>query len=124
MLKIELDQAAGIAILRPESALTEADFLSASQEIDPYIEETGKLQGLVIHVKSFPGWQSFSALCKHLTFVREHHKKISHIALVTDSALGNLAENIATHFISAEIKHFQFNQLEEAKSWIRQDEQV
>ncbi len=44
MLKIELDQAAGIAILRPESALTEADFLSASQEIDPYIEETGKLQ--------------------------------------------------------------------------------
>jgi hypothetical protein len=124
MLKIELDQAAGIAILRPESALTEADFLSASQEIDPYIEETGKLQGLVIHVESFPGWQSFSALCKHLTFVREHHKKISHIALVTDSALGNLAENIATHFISAEIKHFQFNQLEEAKSWIRQDEQV
>ncbi len=124
MLKIELDQAAGIAILRPESALTEADFLSASQEIDPYIEETGKLQGLVIHVESFPGWQSFSALCKHLTFVREHHKKISHIALVTDSVIGNLAENIATHFISAEIKHFQFNQLEEAKSWIRQDEQV
>jgi len=124
MLKIDLDKVTGIAVLHPESALTEADFLSASQKIDPYIEETGKLQGLVIHVESFPGWQSFSALCKHLTFVREHHKKISHIALVTDSVLGNLAENIATHFVSAEIKHFQFSQLEEAKSWILQDDSV
>lgn len=120
MLSIDLDRKTGIAILSPDSALSENDFISAAQVIDPYIEEIGRLNGLIINTKSFPGWKSFAALLKHLTFVKEHHKQISHVALVTDSTLANLAEKIANHFISAEIKQFKFSRLEEAKTWIRQ----
>lgn len=45
---------------------------------------------------------SFAALSSHLKFVKDHHKKIARIVLVTDSVLGNFAELIASHFVQAE----------------------
>jgi hypothetical protein len=37
------------------------------------------------------------------------------VAVVTDSQIGNPAEYLASHFLSAQIKHFPAGQLEEAK---------
>lgn len=88
MLTVNLDEIDGIAILEPDGELSETDFISASKIIDPYIEKSGKLNGLIIHVKSFPGWDSFSALLTHLSFVKDHHKKVAYIAFVTESPLG------------------------------------
>jgi len=118
MLNVELDKVTGIATLRPDGALSENDFESASIVIDPFIEKSGKLRGLIISTKTFPGWGSFGSLIKHFKFVKEHHKKVSHVALVTDSVLGDFAEKIAEHFVSAEIKHFTFDELGNAQSWI------
>jgi len=122
MLIVNLIETEGIAILEPDSELSEADFISAAKIIDPYIEKSGKLNGIVIHVKSFPGWDSFSALIKHLKFIKEHHKKVSHVALATDSPIGEFAEHVASHFVSAKIKSFPFSELEKAKKWIVGDE--
>jgi len=118
MLKIKLDEVEGIAILEPDGELLESDFISASKIIDPYIESVGELKGIIIHVQSFPGWDSFSSLIAHLKFVREHHKKVSRIAFATDSPIGGFAENIATHFVNAEIKNFEFSELETSRQWI------
>lgn len=117
MLSVEIDEAYGIAILGPDGPLSKDDFESAAKAIDPYIEKTGKLNGLIIHTKSFPGWDSFGALSSHLRFVKDHHKKISRIAFSTDSAVGNFAEKVASHFVNAEIKVFSFQELEQAKKW-------
>jgi len=43
---------------------------------------------------------------------------VSHVALVTDSVLGDFGEKITAHFVSAEIKHFPFDELTHAQSWI------
>ena len=122
MLTVNLNEIEGIAVLEPDSELSEADFISASKIIDPYIEKFGKLNGIIIHVKSFPGWDSFSALIKHLKFIKEHHKKVSHVAFATDSPIGGLAEHVASHFVSAKIKSFTFSELEKAKKWVAGDE--
>ena len=116
MLKIELDEVEGIAILEPDGELSESDFISASKIIDPYIESVGELRGIIIHVQSL--WDSFSSLIAHLKFVREHHKKVSRIAFATDSPIGSFAENIANHFVNAEIKNFEFSELETSRKWI------
>jgi hypothetical protein len=118
MLSVELDKIKSIAILEPEGPLSKGDFESATKIIDPYIEETGGLKGLIIHVESFPGWDSFAALSTHLSFIREHHTRISRIAFSTDSVVGNLAERIASHFVNAEIKQFGYQELERAKEWV------
>jgi hypothetical protein len=121
MLKVYLSEAEGIAILEPDGELSESDFKTAAEIIDLYIEKVGKLNGIIIHVKSFPGWDSFSALVTHLKFVKEHHKKVSCVAFVTNSIVGELAEHIANHFVSAKVKNFSFDELEDAKKWILDD---
>lgn len=118
MLSVKIDEENCIAILEPDGALSENDFRAAAKEIDPFIERTGKLNGIIIHTKSFPGWDSFAALVSHFEFVKDHHKKISRVALCTDSVIGVFAETIASHFISAEIKLFSYDEFENAKNWV------
>ena len=122
MLKVNLSEAEGIAILEPDGELSESDFKTAAETIDPYIEKVGQLSGLIIHVRSFPGWDSFASFITHMKFVKQHHKKVSRIAFVTDSPIGSIAENIASHFVNAEIKNFSFDELENAKKWILGDD--
>jgi len=121
MLTVKLNETEGIAIIEPDGELSERDFESAAAIIDPYIEKSGKLNGVIIHVKSFPGWDSFSALIMHLKFIQEHHKMVSHVAFVTDSPIGGFAEHVASHFVGAEIKSFPFSELENAVKWISGD---
>ncbi len=119
MLTINLNEKEGIAVLEPDGVLSENDFKSAAEIIDPFIEKSGKLNGIIIHVKSFPGWDSFSALITHLKFIKDHHKKVACVALVTDSPIGKFSEKIANHFVQAEIKNFTFDELEDANEWIK-----
>ncbi len=118
MLSIELDRESAIAVLQLQGELREKDFDAIASVIDPYISEHGKLNGLIINTKDFPGWESFGAMIKHFKFVKNHEKKLTHVALVTDSAIGDLAEIFAKYFVSAKIKHFDFNQFTQAEEWI------
>lgn len=118
MLHFELDKTKGIATLRPNGALSAQDFESVASAIDPYIETSGHLKGIIITTETFPGWESFGSLIKHFQFVKGHHQKVAHIALVTDSVLGDFAEKVANHFVAADIKHFGFDELQEAQNWI------
>ncbi|PCJ64250.1 MAG: hypothetical protein COA73_04115 [Candidatus Hydrogenedentota bacterium] len=118
MLTVTLNEQKKVVVLEPNGKLTKADFEAAAIKIDPFIEASGQLNGLIIHVKSFPGWDSFASLIKHLKFIRDHHKKIARLAFVTNSPIGELAEHIASHFINAEIKHFSYSEMEQAENWI------
>jgi hypothetical protein len=118
MIKHTIDTANSILYIRPETALVQSDFVQLAETVDPYIEEAGGLRGLIIDAPEFPGWKSLGALTAHFRFVRDHQKKIKKIALVTDSALGDVAENLASHFLSAEIRHFPTGKLEAANEWV------
>jgi stage II sporulation SpoAA-like protein len=118
MLEHELDTAHSILYLRPKSALAADDFAVLASTVDPHIEATGDLAGIVIEAPSFPGWEGLGAMAAHFRFVRDHHRRVKKIAVVTDSALGKVAEHLASHFVSAEIKRFPSGETEAAKQWI------
>lgn len=118
MIEYTLDTEHSILYLRPKSALEEDDFVQLAKAVDPYIEKTGDLAGLIIEVPKFPGWESIGAMASHFRFVKDHHKRVRKIALVTDSALGTVAESLGSHFVSAEIRHFSAAKLEAAKQWV------
>jgi hypothetical protein len=118
MISVKIDEEKGVVILEPAGILGKTDFDSVANIIDPYIDKFGLLTGLIIHVEHFPGWESFAALSSHLTFVKEHHKKISRVALSTNSVIGNFAETIGSHFVNAKIRVFPFQELELAKAWV------
>ena len=118
MIEHTLDTEHSILFVRPKSALEQGDFEQLAKTVDPYIEETGDLAGLIIDAPTFPGWKSLGAMANHFRFVRDHQKHIKKIGLVTDSPLGNVAEHLASHFVSAKIRHFSAGELEAAKQWI------
>ena len=120
MLNVQLNQETGVVVLEPNGSLTKSDFESAATVIDPYIAEAGKLNGIIIHAKSFPGWDSFAALVTHLKFIKAHHRKVTCIAFVTDSPIGDIAETLAGHFVKARVKEFDFDELEKAINWIEE----
>jgi hypothetical protein len=118
MIESTLDTAQSILTIHPESALTEADFASLAAKVDPYIESHGALHGLVIDAPRFPGWDSFGALAAHIRFVRDHHRRVEKIAIVTDSAVGGVVQHLASHFVAATIRHFPSAQRDAARQWV------
>jgi SpoIIAA-like len=118
MIEYTLDTTHSILIVRPKSALEQGDFAQLAQTVDPHIEKTGGLAGLIIEAPAFPGWESLGAMAAHIRFVRDHHKRIRRIGLVTDSPIGNVAERLVSHFVAAEIRHFAAGELEAARRWI------
>ena len=122
MINCELDKAHSVLRVRPESSLGKSDFAELAKVVDPEIEAGGALAGLIIDAPRFPGWDSFGALVTHMKFVRDHHKHVKKIAVVTDSHLGDFAEHLASHFIAADIRHFPAGQIEQAQGWIVGDE--
>lgn len=118
MIDHHLDTTTSILHVRPQSALEKSDFEELAKEVDPYIQDVSDLAGLVVETPGFPGWSSFGAMVAHLRFVKDHHRHIKRVALVTDSPLGGVAEHFASHFVAAEIRHFPASGLEAAKAWI------
>jgi hypothetical protein len=111
----------GIAVLRPNGALTKADFDGLSKFIDAYLSKHKVLHGLVIHAKAFPGWDSFAGLISHIRFIKNHHQKVQKIALVTDSRIINAAEVFMKHFVSAQVKQFAYADYIVALAWLKTD---
>ncbi|MGE5696584.1 MAG: STAS/SEC14 domain-containing protein [Candidatus Sericytochromatia bacterium] len=118
MIEYNLDTEHSILLVQPKSAIERDDFVKIAEAVDPQIEATGGLAGLIIEAPGFPGWDSFGAMVNHLRFVRDHQKRIKKIGVVTDSHLGDVAEHLTSHFVSAEIKHFPAGQIDAARQWI------
>ena len=118
MIDYSFDAAQSILHLRPKAALTKEDFAQIAKSVDPHIEKKGALAGIIIELSAFPGWDSLGAMAAHFRFVRDHHKKVKKVAVVTDLKLGEVAEKLASHFVSAEIKHFPAGQTQAAQKWI------
>ena len=118
MIEHDLDTEHSILHVQPKSPIEQDDFVKLAKAVDPHIEATGNLAGIIIEARAFPGWASFGAMVNHFRFVRDHHKHVKRIAVVTDSHFGDLAEHLASHFVSAEIKHFPAGQIEAARQWI------
>jgi hypothetical protein len=120
MLKHQLILTDGILILEPDAPLEAADFESLVREIDPYIAKHGKLSGLMIHAKAFPGWANFDAFLAHMQFIKSHHQEIVRLAMVTDSKLLGELPKIAAQLVHVQVKHFSESQYEDALRWLKE----
>ena len=121
MLNYELNRTEGILILKPMGPLESTDFEKLAGEVDPYIIENGTLNGLMIYTKSFPGWDNFAAFLSHIKFVINHHQKIKKIAAVTGRGFLSIMPQVANHFIRADVRHFDYDDMDTALNWLKAD---
>jgi len=116
MIKITLQQ--HYCVIEPQGPLSKADFTAIASKIDPIIESEGQLDGLIIKTRGFPGWEGLSDVIEHFRFVKNHHRVIKKVALVTDAKVGEIFPSIAGHFVKAEVKHFDYDEYEAAVEWV------
>ena len=119
MLDYSIMQPEGILVLKPHAPLGKEDFSSLATAVDAYLSDHAKLHGVMVHASGFPGWENFGGFTAHMHFVSEHHKKIERLAIVTDSHFAAIAESLAKHFMSAEVKHFPFADDAKALDWLK-----
>jgi hypothetical protein len=118
MIQFHLDRERGILVVSPEAPLEVQDFAQLASVVDPFLEAQGKLRGLMVHTKTFPGWEDFAGFLAHLRFVRDHHQQIERVAAVTDSTFLSIAPRIASLFINAQVQRFEYDERDKALAWL------
>lgn len=118
MIEQQWDADRSVLTVRPLSPLSTADFDLLATSVDAAIERRGDLHGLIIDAPHFPGWNSFGAVVKHIHFVRDHHKHISKIAVITDSPVGSFAPQLVSHVVAPQIRRFRVGQIKQAAEWV------
>jgi len=120
MIDYTLDEASSVLHVRPTGPLQKDDFEELARAVDPFIERTGRLRGVLIETADFPGWKDLAAVARHFQFVRDRHREIEKVAFVTESLIGEVADHVADHFVAATIEQFPPSEIEEARAWVGQ----
>jgi hypothetical protein len=118
MLAYHLNSQTGIVELRPRGPLEAQDFASLALTVDAYIEDHGKLRGLLLELDHFPGWDDWEAVAAHLRFVRSHLPKIERVALVTRNPWLEPLPDVLRVLTPLEVRRFAPDQRGEAFVWI------
>lgn len=119
MLDYSIMKPDGILVLKPHAPLSKEDFGGLSAVVDSYLSDHAKLHGVLIQTKEFPGWENFAGFTAHMHFVHDHHRQVERVAVVTDSMIAGVAESLAKHFTSAEVRHFPFADNVKALDWLQ-----
>jgi len=115
---IKITPQSNYCLIEPQGPLTREDFTAIANQIDPIIASEGQLDGLIIKTRVFPGWEGLGDVIEHFRFVKNHHHAIKKVALVTDAKIAEIFPAIVGHFVKAEVRHFDFNDYDEAVEWI------
>lgn len=117
-LYVHIDKTRGVVLVEPHAPLSREDFVTIQGKVDHYLKDHDKLSGLVIHTRDFPGWASSSGFVSHLSFIKDMHSNIQRVAIASDSILASLAESLSKHLVSAEVKSFEYGELDSALAWV------
>lgn len=118
MLNYKIMEKEAILFIAPHSSITVEDFNSISKDVDTFLKKNKSLEGLIIYIKEFKGWENISSLVNHLRFVKDHHKLIKKVAFVTNNKIVTFFPSIAKHFVNAQIQNFAYEDKNKAIEWI------
>jgi stage II sporulation SpoAA-like protein len=107
----------GVLVVEPVGPLRPEDFDDVSLVLDPWIMSHGALQGLVVHMRGFPGWESPGGFVRHMQFLREHRRMVRRVAVAGDRHVARPVLKLAERFVKAELKHFGYDELDQAVAW-------
>jgi hypothetical protein len=118
VLAYHLNEDTGIVELRPRGPLEAHDFASLGLTVDGYIEDHGKLRGVLVELEHLPEYDDFQALAAHLRFVRRHLPYIERVALVTDNPWLEPLPEVVRLLTPAQVRRFPTSRRGDAFVWI------
>lgn len=122
MIDAQLFEDDGILKIIPRTALEVPDFQRLELLIDSHVDKHGKLKGIYINVEKLPRWDDFSAMLEQFEFIKKHLGKVQRVAVVTDSPVASFLPNLMDKFVSANVRHFTFQDSDQALNWVKSTE--
>jgi hypothetical protein len=107
----------GVVVVEVTEPLRAQDFDALAATADAWLATHDRLPGVVLHARAFPGWENVGSLLRHVRFVRDHHRTVRRVALAADTRLADLLPRLAEHFVQAELRHFGYDELDDAIAW-------
>ena len=107
----------GVVVVEVTEPLRAQDFDALAATADAWLATHDALPGVVLHARAFPGWENLGSLLRHVRFVRDHHRQVRRVALAADTRLADLAPRLTEHFVAAELRHFAYDELDDAIAW-------
>ncbi|HTI48118.1 MAG TPA: STAS/SEC14 domain-containing protein [Casimicrobiaceae bacterium] len=118
MLAYHLNPETGIVELRPRGPLEAQDFTSLWLTMKSYIEDHGRLRGLLLELDRFPGFDDWDAIAAQIRFVRRNLPKVDRIALLTDNPWLEPLPDVLRLLTPLEVKRFPLERRGDAFAWI------
>ena len=111
----------GVLLYLPKAPLEANDFQELAGEVDPYIAEHGKLQGLMIVAERFPGWRNFAGFRSQCEFVKQSLRqdqkdRSRHRQQVVD----RFSRECMSDLLGRKVRYFGHADRETALAWLRQ----
>lgn len=122
MINIDIKQSENVFVLSPEGSISANDFKTVASAIDTYINEHDAVPRLVFQIGGLPHWKDLEAMMAHFQLVKEHHKIVPKVAIVSDSGILALARVFVDRFTGAKIRRFPEDALEDAINWAAMEE--
>jgi hypothetical protein len=107
----------GVLVLEPSYRLRAEDFDAVTATVDPWIERQGKLSGVIVHARDFPGWKNLGGALSHVRFIRDHQRNIDRLAVVADGKIAALGPRLLKRFVKPELKQFPYDKMDDAIAW-------
>ena len=106
-----------VLLVEPQGPLRVEDFVRLRSAARAMLKGRGRLDGVVVHVRKFPGWEDLDAFLEHVRFVRDHHRKVGRIALATNSRFARWVPRLARRLLDAEVRAFRYGGVGAAIAW-------
>jgi hypothetical protein len=118
VLELELMREIGVLVAEPEGPLAAEDFDRMAALLDPYLDQAGRLKGLLVDTRRLPGWDGLPGLLAHERFLRGHAPRIDRVAIVTDSDAAGLLAWMADLALAPQVRRFAWSERHAAMDWL------
>jgi hypothetical protein len=122
VLHIDIRARDNVFIVTPEGSISADQIDDLATRVNTYINETDRVPNLVLHTKSVPHWSNFNALKTHLRFIKNHHRVVAKVAIVSDVKLLWLAKSLVDHFVGAKVRRFDEEAIDDAIAWAQTED--
>jgi hypothetical protein len=119
MVEIHVQADEGVIEVTVHGKLESVDLESIASKADEIIAQEGRIQGLVLNISEFGGWDSLHTFLEHMKIIKGHHKHVERIAAVGDASWQKLLPNLTSLFVKADVRTFNVSHIASAQEWVR-----
>jgi hypothetical protein len=111
-----------IIVVTPKNSIKAENIESFKNQVNKYINTHDVIPNFVFRINSVPYWANFRALQEHFQFVKNHHKLVKKVAIISDSPTVTIMRSLVNFFTDASVRRFSEKAFDDAINWAQMED--